>query len=125
MISNDQELQAALERVRQFQLQIANLRRVERNPENYLLSASGYLAELDRMALRAGSAVPEASYPVPAALKRPKLLPNDARLGRHPGTKMNGVGRVNALNAHRSRASTQRAPLADLVDMESHDHHRD
>jgi hypothetical protein len=51
MISNDQELQATLERVRQFQLQVANLRRVERNLENYRLSASGYLAELDRMTL--------------------------------------------------------------------------
>jgi hypothetical protein len=51
MISNDIEFQAALERVRQFQLQVANLRRVERNPENYRLSASGYLAELDRMTL--------------------------------------------------------------------------
>jgi hypothetical protein len=51
MISNDQELQATLERVRQFQLQVANLRRLERNPENYRLSASGYLAELDRMTL--------------------------------------------------------------------------
>ena len=51
MISNDMELQATLERVRQFQLQVANLRRVERNPENYRLSASGYLAELDRMTL--------------------------------------------------------------------------
>jgi hypothetical protein len=35
--------------VRQFQLQVAKLRRVERNPENYRLSASGYLAELDRI----------------------------------------------------------------------------
>jgi hypothetical protein len=51
MISNDQELQATLERMRQFQLQAANLRRVERNPANYRLSASGYLAELDRMTL--------------------------------------------------------------------------
>jgi hypothetical protein len=51
MIRNDIELQATLERVRQFQLQVANLRRVERNPENYRLSASGYLAELDRMTL--------------------------------------------------------------------------
>ena len=41
MISDDQELQATLERVRQFQLQVANLRLVERNPENYRLSASG------------------------------------------------------------------------------------
>jgi hypothetical protein len=51
MISDYQELQAALERVRRFRPQVANLRRVERNPENYRLSASGYLAELDRMTL--------------------------------------------------------------------------
>ena len=51
MINNDQEFQATLERVRQFQLQVAHLRRVERNAENYRLSASGYLAELDRMTL--------------------------------------------------------------------------
>ncbi len=51
MISNDHELQATLERVRQFQLQVANLRRAEPNPAYYRLSASGYLAELDRMAL--------------------------------------------------------------------------
>ena len=51
MIRNDQELEATLERVRQFQLQVANLRRVDSNPENYRLSASGSLAELDRMTL--------------------------------------------------------------------------
>jgi hypothetical protein len=51
MISNGQDLQAALERGRQFQLQVATLRRVERNPANYRLSASGYLVELDRMTL--------------------------------------------------------------------------
>jgi hypothetical protein len=51
MINNDQELQATLDRVRKFQLQVANLRHAERNPENYHLSASGYLAELDRMTL--------------------------------------------------------------------------
>jgi hypothetical protein len=51
MIRNDQELQATLDRVRQFQLQVAKLRRMERNPEIYRLSASGYSAELDRMTL--------------------------------------------------------------------------
>jgi len=51
MINNDQELKVTLDRVRQFQLQVANLRQVERNPKNYRLSASGYLAELDRMTL--------------------------------------------------------------------------
>ena len=35
MVSNDQELQATLKRVKQFQLQVANLRRVERGPENW------------------------------------------------------------------------------------------
>ena len=51
MINSDQELKVTLDRVRQFQLQVANLRHVERNPDNYRLSASGYLAELDRMTL--------------------------------------------------------------------------
>jgi hypothetical protein len=51
MIRNDQELEATLERVRQFQLQVANLRRVDSNPENCRISASGYLAELDRVTL--------------------------------------------------------------------------
>jgi hypothetical protein len=37
--------------IRQFQLQVVNLRRVEPNLENYRLPASGYLAELDRMTL--------------------------------------------------------------------------
>jgi|ERR1043165_240340 hypothetical protein len=49
MISNDQELQAMIERVNRFQDQIAYLRRAETNPINYRLSAGGYLAELDRM----------------------------------------------------------------------------
>ena len=51
MISDDKELQTTQERVRQFQLQVANLRRAEPNPENYRLAVSGYLAELDRMSL--------------------------------------------------------------------------
>ena len=51
MVSNDQELRHTMDRLRQLQLQVAHLRRVERNPENYRLSASGYLTELDRMML--------------------------------------------------------------------------
>jgi hypothetical protein len=51
MIENDQELQVTLERMRQFQLQVAKLRRAEPNPENYHLSSASYLAELDRMTL--------------------------------------------------------------------------
>ena len=51
MIKNDQELQATVERIRYFQQQIEKLRQVETNPTNYRLSASGYLAEIDRMHL--------------------------------------------------------------------------
>jgi hypothetical protein len=51
MIKNDQELQATLERIRYFQQQVEKLRQVETNPINYRLSASGYLAEIDRMNL--------------------------------------------------------------------------
>jgi hypothetical protein len=51
MISGDQELNAALERILQLQTQVAHLRRTETNPANYHLSASGFLAEIDRMQL--------------------------------------------------------------------------
>ena len=51
MIKSDQELQATLERIRYFQQQVEKLRQVETNPINYRLSASGYLAEIDRMNL--------------------------------------------------------------------------
>ena len=51
MIKNDQELQGTLERIRYFQQQVEKLRQVETNPINYRLSASGYLAEIDRMNL--------------------------------------------------------------------------
>lgn len=49
MIQNDNELRVTLERIRRMQNQIAELRRKETNPMNYRLSASGYLAEIDRM----------------------------------------------------------------------------
>ncbi len=51
MIRNDEELDVTLERIRRFQAQLANLRKVEANPVNYRLSASGFLAEIDRMQL--------------------------------------------------------------------------
>jgi len=51
MIANDQELNASFERIRQLQNQVARLRQVETNPANYHLSASGFLAEIDRMQL--------------------------------------------------------------------------
>ena len=35
MIASDQELKVTLERIARFQEQVAHLRRVETNPENY------------------------------------------------------------------------------------------
>jgi hypothetical protein len=51
MIANTQELEAIQERIRRFQAQVAHLRKTEPNPVNYRLSASGFLAEIDRMQL--------------------------------------------------------------------------
>ena len=51
MIHNDQELEATKERISYFQQQVERLRQVETNPQNYRLSAGGYLAEIDRMNL--------------------------------------------------------------------------
>lgn len=49
MINDDQEMEATLDRIRHFQAQVARLRKVETNPVNYHLSASGFLTEIDRM----------------------------------------------------------------------------
>ena len=51
MISNDQELKITLDRIGQFQAQVAHLRNTESNPANYRAAVSGYLAEIDRMQL--------------------------------------------------------------------------
>src|SRR3970040_2486986 len=51
MIANDNELKVTLERIARFQEQVAHLRRVETNPENYHDAGSGCLAEIDRMQL--------------------------------------------------------------------------
>jgi hypothetical protein len=51
MIRNDRELQVTRERIAHFQEQLEHLRRVETNATNYRLSASGFLAEIDRMNL--------------------------------------------------------------------------
>ncbi|MEK6325761.1 MAG: hypothetical protein AABN33_29315 [Acidobacteriota bacterium] len=51
MLKNDKELEATKERIRYFQDQVEKLRQVETNPQNYRLSAGGYLAEIDRMNL--------------------------------------------------------------------------
>ena len=51
MIANDQELNVTLERIAKFQRQVSHLRNVETDPANYYGSASGFLAEIDRMQL--------------------------------------------------------------------------
>ena len=51
MIANDRELQVTLERIAQFQDQVAQLRKMETNPANYHAAVSGFLAEIDRMQL--------------------------------------------------------------------------
>jgi hypothetical protein len=51
VIPNDKELKMTLERIAWFQDQVAHLRRVETNPENYHGAVSGFLAEIDRMQL--------------------------------------------------------------------------
>lgn len=51
MITDDQELQATFNRIHHLQLQVAHLWKVETSPANYQLSASGFLAEIDRMQL--------------------------------------------------------------------------
>jgi hypothetical protein len=48
-ITTDAELEATLDRIRHFQSQLVQLRQVETDPEAYQLSASGFLAEVDRM----------------------------------------------------------------------------
>jgi hypothetical protein len=51
MITNDQQLQTALERINWFQQQVKLLRTTETNPDNYRGAVSGFLAEIDRMQL--------------------------------------------------------------------------
>lgn len=51
MIKNPLEFEAIRDRIRYFQAQVERLRDVETNPQNYRLSAGGYLAEIDRMNL--------------------------------------------------------------------------
>jgi hypothetical protein len=46
MIRNDQELKATLDRIRRLHQQVEKLRQVETSPENYRMSAGGYLEEM-------------------------------------------------------------------------------
>ena len=51
MIANDQELKVTLDRIAKFQVQLADLRKVETNPANYHAAASGFITEIDKMQL--------------------------------------------------------------------------
>jgi uncharacterized protein (DUF2342 family) len=51
MIKNDRELETTQERIRQFERQVAQIRKAETNSENYRMSAASFLAEIDRMNL--------------------------------------------------------------------------
>lgn len=51
MIKNDHELEVTQDRIRQFERQVAQIRKTESNAENYRVAAAGFLAEIDRMNL--------------------------------------------------------------------------
>jgi hypothetical protein len=51
MITNDRELEVTQERIRQFERQVAQIRKTETDAENYKMSVAGFLAEIDRMNL--------------------------------------------------------------------------
>ena len=51
MIANDQELTVTLERIARSHAQLAHLRRIESGPASFRASASGFLADVDRMQL--------------------------------------------------------------------------
>ena len=51
MIQTQHEYETTPERIALFRRQVEHLRKTETNPNDYRLSASGYLAELDRMLL--------------------------------------------------------------------------
>jgi hypothetical protein len=51
MIENDKKFNAMLDRIAQFQRQVAHLRTVENNSANYHAAVNGFLTEIDRMQL--------------------------------------------------------------------------
>jgi hypothetical protein len=68
MIENDKEFNAALDRIAQFQRQVAHLRTVENNSANYHAAVSGFLAEIDRMQLEVREFL--GTHPTEAAVSR-------------------------------------------------------
>lgn len=51
MIYNEKEYKTTLERITYFQKQVSYLRKMETNLENYRMSVTSFLAEIDRMNL--------------------------------------------------------------------------
>ncbi len=51
MIHNEEEYKTTLERITYFQKQVSHLRKMETNLENYRMSVTSFLAEIDRMNL--------------------------------------------------------------------------
>ena len=54
MIANDRELQVTLDRIADFQKQVVYLRGVITDPENYRLSAGGFISEIEKMQREVG-----------------------------------------------------------------------
>lgn len=69
MIQSEEEYRTTLERITCFQKQVEQLREKEANPENYRLSAAGFLAELDRMILE----VREFSWSHPSQIGKDRM----------------------------------------------------
>ena len=51
MIHNEEEYKTTLERITYFQKQVLHLRKMETNLENYRMSVTSFLAEIDRINL--------------------------------------------------------------------------
>lgn len=51
MIHNEEEYKTTMERITYFQKQVLHLRKMETNQENYRMSVTSFLAEIDRMNL--------------------------------------------------------------------------
>ncbi len=86
MIANDHEMQVTQERIGRLQAQVSHLRKAETNPANYRASASGFLAEIDRMQLEVREYL--SVHPAELAATPPELpitcnLPRARRGGPH------------------------------------------
>jgi hypothetical protein len=51
IIKTDGELETTIKRIATMQEKLTHLRKLEMNPANYHASASGFIAEIDRMQL--------------------------------------------------------------------------